>query len=166
MIRRPPRSTRTDTLFPYTTLFRSQVVPLGGAGPGYREVRLARRAGHDVVEPEAAARLQHPGDLPVEARLVGDVHGGVLSPHQVEGRRGEGQVERVGAEEAGLPFEAHALAEFLRHLAVDLGQVEADHLAAKLAGEPARRPTDAAAKLEQQLASLRVEALRQLGGRL
>src|SRR3546814_10591376 len=28
MIRRPPRSTRTDTLFPYTTLFRS---PLGAA---------------------------------------------------------------------------------------------------------------------------------------
>src|SRR3546814_5228806 len=27
MIRRPPRSTRTDTLFPYTTLFRSGVAP-------------------------------------------------------------------------------------------------------------------------------------------
>src|SRR3546814_16735848 len=27
MIRRPPRSTRTDTLFPYTTLFRSPSVP-------------------------------------------------------------------------------------------------------------------------------------------
>src|SRR3546814_3989818 len=27
MIRRPPRSTRTDTLFPYTTLFRSAVQP-------------------------------------------------------------------------------------------------------------------------------------------
>src|SRR3546814_17001898 len=26
MIRRPPRSTRTDTLFPYTTLFRSDVI--------------------------------------------------------------------------------------------------------------------------------------------
>src|SRR3546814_7900105 len=26
MIRRPPRSTRTDTLFPYTTLFRSQIL--------------------------------------------------------------------------------------------------------------------------------------------
>src|SRR3546814_6890070 len=25
MMRRPPRSTRTDTLFPYTTLFRSQI---------------------------------------------------------------------------------------------------------------------------------------------
>src|SRR3546814_3804439 len=30
MIRRPPRSTRTDTLFPYTTLFRSE------GGPGRR----------------------------------------------------------------------------------------------------------------------------------
>src|SRR3546814_17682837 len=27
MIRRPPRSTRTDTLFPYTTLFRSPTAP-------------------------------------------------------------------------------------------------------------------------------------------
>src|SRR3546814_12871130 len=35
MIRRPPRSTRTDTLFPYTTLFRS------GEGQAGRE--LARR---------------------------------------------------------------------------------------------------------------------------
>src|SRR3546814_4717902 len=26
MIRRPPRSTRTDTLFPYTTLFRSKLI--------------------------------------------------------------------------------------------------------------------------------------------
>src|SRR3546814_3082464 len=31
MIRRPPRSTRTDTLFPYTTLFRSRGLP-GSAG--------------------------------------------------------------------------------------------------------------------------------------
>src|SRR3546814_6321093 len=29
MIRRPPRSTRTDTLFPYTTLFRSTATPNG-----------------------------------------------------------------------------------------------------------------------------------------
>src|SRR3546814_13797375 len=28
MIRRPPRSTRTDTLFPYTTLFRSRTDPV------------------------------------------------------------------------------------------------------------------------------------------
>src|SRR3546814_17760811 len=35
MIRRPPRSTRTDTLFPYTTLFRSRARDL-------RELRLER----------------------------------------------------------------------------------------------------------------------------
>src|SRR3546814_5929797 len=33
MIRRPPRSTRTDTLFPYTTLFRSLWSPRRRAGP-------------------------------------------------------------------------------------------------------------------------------------
>src|SRR3546814_776003 len=32
MIRRPPRSTRTDTLFPYTTLFRSGVITIPPAG--------------------------------------------------------------------------------------------------------------------------------------
>src|SRR3546814_15734245 len=30
MVRRPPRSTRTDTLFPYTTLFRSMGISWGG----------------------------------------------------------------------------------------------------------------------------------------
>src|SRR3546814_8504502 len=37
MIRRPPRSTRTDTLFPYTTLFRSKNVVLPTLGPERRE---------------------------------------------------------------------------------------------------------------------------------
>src|SRR3546814_10750160 len=35
MIRRPPRSTRTDTLFPYTTLFRSQFVQPGTQGGAF-----------------------------------------------------------------------------------------------------------------------------------
>src|SRR3546814_9616178 len=39
MIRRPPRSTRTDTLFPYTTLFRSHVE----IGPGSFSVGLGSR---------------------------------------------------------------------------------------------------------------------------
>src|SRR3546814_8608410 len=33
MIRRPPRATRTDTLFPYTTLFRSAVRPVAVTPP-------------------------------------------------------------------------------------------------------------------------------------
>src|SRR3546814_14526588 len=40
MIRRPPRSTRTDTLFPYTTLFRS-----GGALEGRQARQEAGRQG-------------------------------------------------------------------------------------------------------------------------
>src|SRR3546814_2717646 len=41
MIRRPPRSTRTDTLFPYTTRFRSQQ---GGVQRPLSVVRLRHRA--------------------------------------------------------------------------------------------------------------------------
>src|SRR3546814_18937934 len=37
MIRRPPRSTRTDTLFPYTTLFRSQLGHLRANALGGRQ---------------------------------------------------------------------------------------------------------------------------------
>src|SRR3546814_999870 len=36
MIRRPPRSTRTDTLFPYTTLFRSPMTSLTSSPPSGR----------------------------------------------------------------------------------------------------------------------------------
>src|SRR3546814_12193753 len=72
MIRRPPRSTRTDTLFPYTTLFRSQyqehhaLLGLHGGKPGTvvlgpvlrlhkRRQRLAQLPGHQ-------RRLLHIGD--------------------------------------------------------------------------------------------------------
>src|SRR3546814_1947194 len=50
MIRRPPRSTRSDTLFPYTTLFRSAQHGLGGRGrirlAAVVVVRIAAAAGH------------------------------------------------------------------------------------------------------------------------
>src|SRR3546814_11864773 len=45
MIRRPPRSTRTDTLFPYTTLFRSRFVPGDEGliwGPGFTRQQESR----------------------------------------------------------------------------------------------------------------------------
>src|SRR3546814_18329921 len=58
MIRRPPRSTRTDTLFPYTTLFRSlkltllhatrrycqleDIVPVADAKQSFREMWIAK----------------------------------------------------------------------------------------------------------------------------
>src|SRR3546814_16266636 len=43
MIRRPPRSTRTDTLFPYTTLFRSGHAEAVGTRPRHGGVRVAVR---------------------------------------------------------------------------------------------------------------------------
>src|SRR3546814_4556967 len=39
MIRRPPRSTRTDTLFPYTTLFRSPRRTINGYSQRYDEAK-------------------------------------------------------------------------------------------------------------------------------
>src|SRR3546814_14841671 len=62
MIRRPPRSTRTDTLFPYTTLFRppplklAVLLPLSGnlatAGASVRDGLLAGYYGEHRTRPE------------------------------------------------------------------------------------------------------------------
>src|SRR3546814_4644082 len=64
MLRRPPRSTRTDTLFPYTTLFRSLL--RAGAGVHGR-VPDARAADRAVPEPDRAglwAEQLDPRQLP------------------------------------------------------------------------------------------------------
>src|SRR3546814_5132887 len=46
MIRRPPRSTRTDTLFPYTTLFRSSfLAPSSNRKSGHPPIRTPRPRG-------------------------------------------------------------------------------------------------------------------------
>src|SRR3546814_10916518 len=62
MIRRPPRSTRTDTLFPYTTLFRSNlsfVAPDPGHG-FLKEGAHGRQRGPNVfVEPPDRDMLLH-----------------------------------------------------------------------------------------------------------
>src|SRR3546814_8721251 len=74
MIRRPPRSTRTDTLFPYTTLFRSAVAaahlqhvaePGCGDDAGRGPAPLQQRVGAD------RGAVHHRGDRgdPVDPRL-------------------------------------------------------------------------------------------------
>src|SRR3546814_11528085 len=54
MIRRPPRSTRTDTLFPYTTLFRSRCLDGGRAAlAGADADGLLDRADEDLAVADA-----------------------------------------------------------------------------------------------------------------
>src|SRR3546814_16330798 len=54
MIRRPPRSTRTDTLFPYTTLFRSQCI----------KERVDIRRDMQTQMPKIIARIHDSGNFP------------------------------------------------------------------------------------------------------
>src|SRR3546814_13222802 len=73
MIRRPPGSTRTDTLFPYTTLFRSPLVATtGGAvpevvGPDGETSMLVPPGDSDAL----AARIKAALDDPEGSRAIG-----------------------------------------------------------------------------------------------
>src|SRR3546814_17959234 len=67
MIRRPPRSTRTDTLFPYTTLFRSHARSnaLGLSAPDARDAPARRSAGA-----HRPRRRSHQSDVGDDGRRV------------------------------------------------------------------------------------------------
>src|SRR3546814_5596593 len=66
MIRRPPRSTRTDTLFPYTTLFRSEV--LDRAERFQEDVRRQIFSLLGAAEPRAEESIE-PCVMEIEKRL-------------------------------------------------------------------------------------------------
>src|SRR3546814_10443675 len=99
MILRPPRSTRTDTLFPYTTLFRS--VPRRAAAEGRGQVRAPQvaqpvqmaeidcitvlRAGGEVDDPPGEAG----GDI-VAAHRYGVILIGERAPAERHASRGGG----------------------------------------------------------------------------
>src|SRR3546814_8586681 len=64
MIRRPPRSTRTDTLFPYTTLFRSDRIRRRGrehrtSPPAARHARRVRRSEEHTSELQSLMRISY-----------------------------------------------------------------------------------------------------------
>src|SRR3546814_19535625 len=74
MIRRPPRSTRTDTLFPYTTLFRS---PQIGATAGEHDMQATQafietQGGPEVIDwREVTLGEPGPGQVLVRQTAVG-----------------------------------------------------------------------------------------------
>src|SRR3546814_12023189 len=63
MIRRPPRSTRTDTLFPYTTLFRSPPTP-GIAGHAGLVCPRASRGPNSIRHPQRRRYTGRMSDSP------------------------------------------------------------------------------------------------------
>src|SRR3546814_17089631 len=82
MIRRPPRSTRTDTLFPYTTLFRSP--------------RLARQHSPRSAADPAQHRPARAGEIPRDRRAV--EHAGIRQRVPVQEWRRDGARRRPGSE--------------------------------------------------------------------
>src|SRR3546814_4010510 len=110
MIRRPPRSTRTDTLFPYTTLFRSdrEAVRPGAAGvlasnPVQPALSSASEREVGGVDGENAAFHQ---DAVVKPLREGDAHAadvaGAILELAVAVDPGEGGLDRVTRADVGL----------------------------------------------------------------
>src|SRR3712207_295236 len=101
MIRRPPRS----TLFPYTTLFRSEVELLGAGAGAHLDVpggELPRRAGDQLVA--VLDDVAHPvGDAAGRVRdlraLLEDGDGEVGGTAQPPGRRGRGHARGVPSDD-------------------------------------------------------------------
>src|SRR3546814_15777348 len=113
MIRRPPRSTRTDTLFPYTTLFRSTVLPstTPKRRTALRQAQGKRVLGLPTDFPERpihrAARPQRPPD---DQRLRGETRA-VIPPAErfaADGDAGKCVVEVRGPDAQRIEREAPA----------------------------------------------------------
>src|SRR3546814_2656650 len=84
MRRRPPRSTRTDTLFPYTTLFRSRDRPFRQSFHGIG--RIGDDIDQHLLEPDRAGlHLGKPGiDVDMEGGVGGIQPGGRSEEHTSE----------------------------------------------------------------------------------
>src|SRR3546814_18647636 len=105
MIRRPPRSTRPDTLFPYTTLFRSGERPGAEADDPDRRTRPRERLGLAQRQPDSRLR-------PIIGRGIAAVRGvGALQPVERRAMR-EAALVRLGIVGDGIDAEiaAHARA--------------------------------------------------------
>src|SRR3546814_6301564 len=81
MLRRPPRSTRTDTLLPYTTLYRS------GHALHETDSVLTRLPGDARLDPNDATRLLRERSEPAATLDVAAARSapGVLAAHQIAG---------------------------------------------------------------------------------
>src|SRR3546814_4677374 len=80
MIRRPPRATRTDTLFPYTTLFRSRHQLVDQPAAAVVLLPLQRRVGGDF---DAAAPVRREFAAEITAHRPGRIHAPVVALRRI-----------------------------------------------------------------------------------
>src|SRR3546814_17905578 len=89
MLRRPPRSTRTDTLFPYTTLFRSAQAAIadGAFAAEITPVTLTTRKGEVVVDTDEQPGKGNPDKIPTlrPAFAKAGTHTAATSPSTTDG---------------------------------------------------------------------------------
>src|SRR3546814_17287794 len=99
MNRRPPRSTRTDTLFPYTTLFRSRIV---FTSPGLSGLVAAVGAGLGVTirTPEGLPAPLAPLDADCGLPELGSTE---VSLHRADGARRPAVDSFLGTLQAEMP---------------------------------------------------------------
>src|SRR3546814_10992041 len=108
MIRRPPRSTRTDTLLPYTTLFRSGHREGGDLGSesepeGWFEHAGRDGQGDDVVTDRPTQVLAHlAGCAPADLQGDGDIEGVAAHEDDVSGLDGDVGAGADGHADVGL----------------------------------------------------------------
>src|SRR3546814_6675419 len=123
MLRRPPRSTRTDTLFPYTTLFRSAADEVVTRGAGIERLDLAHPVEVDdgaAVDPREALAvelLRDPGHRLAQrvdaiADMQVDVVSGSLDPVDLVDLDQELAAQLLDQEAVGEWFGRNVLAAF------------------------------------------------------
>src|SRR3546814_1267071 len=117
MLRRPPRSTRTDTLFPYTTLFRS-----------YRRPEAQARSSPRSAIPECAGRCSGSGQSSRLASLRFDLGFNDARKTRIRRTLGFAQNVRVpdfeGVASGDEESEAIKLAQLLDHRRQDDAAIE------------------------------------------
>src|SRR3546814_4651839 len=74
MIRRPPRSTRTDTLFPYTTLFRSRQLEASRQIRNRPPIKLTRQFGEgNPIEQARRIAAERPASTTIDRQQTTDL---------------------------------------------------------------------------------------------
>src|SRR3546814_9929249 len=113
MIRRPPRSTRTDTLFPYTTLFRSHHPRISGI----HDLRTRTSGMHDFaqfhiwVSPQMTVREAHRVMDEIETRLHREFPGVEILIHPDPEGHVDSQSDPLRSKDAAVLIEQEQEAE-------------------------------------------------------